>query len=215
MSLIAVRQWVFARYAILATLQHSSLMDMLLRRHELAMACIARQLRDASSDDQAVTQMFRHPEGEDSHGCVSGPSPDGCASVSAHYAVQPGESFKGWLHRLRRELPQARSSKRIFVVPSESNDDFHVQFATIPVPTGKMSSKKQHHKILGKSLERRTKRVLYEDGLPYTQFVAALGTQLLLPLQKWARRAAQSKSGQPSRQLSQALLVESLLAIEV
>lgn len=190
-------------------------MDMLLRRHELAMACIARQLLDASSDDQVLTTNGGHAEGEDSRVCVSETSREGSASVRAHYAVQPGESFKGWLHRLRRELPQARSSKRVYVVASESTDEFDVQFATIPIPKGVKSGKKKSNKSLGNSLEPRTKRVLYEHGLPYTQFVAALGTQLLSPLQKWARRAAQSKDSQPSRQLSQALLVESLLAIEV
>lgn len=184
-----------------------------MRRHELAMACIARQILDASS---AHGDIGVNPAaGNRKKALVTKNAPDRSCFGTAHYAVQSGESFKGWLHRLRCELPQARSSKRVYVVSSETSGDFDIQYEAVPTPEKVEKSRAQLKKLLGKSLEPRTKRVLFEEGLPYTQFVAALGTQLLLQVQRWARRAAQSKEIQPSRQLSQTLLVESLLAIEV
>lgn len=179
------------------------------------MACIARRILDSSEEKEALPSM---DAGSEKNRCPSrSATPEARSSTTgtAHYAVQPGETFKNWLHRLRRELPQARSSKRVHVDSSGSGDEIDVVFESVPSQSEIDRSRHNSRNLLGKSLEPRTKRVLYEAGLPYTQFVAALGTQLLLPLQKWVRRSAQSKDTQPRRQLSQALLVESLLAIEV
>eukprot|EP00892_Ulva_mutabilis_P010444 jgi/Ulvmu1/7772/UM004_0001.1 len=214
-SSMTIRQWVFTRYAILATLQHSALMDMLIRRHEIAMACIARSILDSvSNKDSSLDSDDLTVEGTQHALRLPADQSSRSVSATAHYAVQTGETFKGWLHRLRQELPQARPSKRVYVAVSESSDDIEVVYEPAPAPGQTGKGTQSSKRLLGKALEPRTRRVLFEEGLPYAQFVAALGTQLLLPLQKWVRRAAQSNDGQPRRQLSQALLVESLLAIE-
>lgn len=207
MLLCAVQQWVFIRYAVLSTLKRSELLDMLQRRHELAMACVARKFLDTaeemkqSNQQQSAIDPSHHI---DDH-TTQQTSPDGSSNTEStpqpsSFAMQENETFKQWVERLCDSLPVIYRSRAYQAHVSQGGS--RVTVAAPPFPE---AATKQRELIEQKRVLPGTNRVTYHPKLPFTQFVAAVGMQLLA-------HASRSKDGSLPKM---AVLVECMLAIEV
>lgn len=185
------------------------LLDMLQRRHELAMACVARQHLDTA--DQP-----RHSDGQDAstdssvreyeHMSQEGVQ-DACMDAKpnphpASFAMQPTEVFKQWVERLCGSLPVVHRSRQYQARVLQQGGASRVEVSAQPQHR---CPEQQRDLVQRKLVLPGTNRVAYQPNLPYVQFVAAVGIQLLV-------QASKSKdTGLPKK----GVLVECMLAIEV
>ena len=97
---------------------------------------------------------------------------------------------RDWAERLRATVPPLGSRYAMRVVPEIGKDDKLVVKNEIqPAKAPKKQSVAKKARVAAcptGALVPHTGRVAYQEGLPYTQFVAALGMQLLLPMQRSA-----------------------------
>jgi hypothetical protein len=166
----AVQQWVFIRYAVLATMKRAELMDMLQRRHELAMACVAREYLDTTEitqDSKELQQTKQQGQSDSSSNTLHGE--DAATLEPASFELQRNESFKEWVERLCRTLPAVlRSSPyKASIMNGESGKRVKLDRAVRPVP-------KVHRLVEENLVLADTNRVAYHKKLPYAQFVCGL-----------------------------------------
>lgn len=215
-------------------MKRSELLGMLHRRHELAMAFVARSHLDSleesqqGSADTSLSGSEQQPRSQESTEQQSLPDSPNLAEGSDEdssdaqkslrkrptssvqkasesqpqsFAMRPNESFKEWVDRLCRWLPVVSRSRpcKANVVTTKGVSSVSVSSSQLKVPENSMQVVKQNLVLPGIC------RVAYAPQMPYTQFVAAVGMQLLL-------QANRSKDeGTPKA----SVLVECLLAIEV
>jgi hypothetical protein len=206
----AVRQWVYTRYAILVGLKKSELLEMLLRRHELAMACVARGIQDAVDQEAeaaaACHPVDTYPEAQATRSVASASGTD-----TAFFAHKSGESFRAWVERLQATLPALLSNTAVAIIPEvDDQDTLVVRTTREGVAEARPSKGRLRRDMPTSALVAGTDRVAYEAGLPYTQFVAALGIQLLLPAQQ---SAAAGRSW--DARIQRRRVAECMLAMEV
>lgn len=209
----AVEEWCRLRYAVLLGLSHAELLHTFLRRHELAMALVARSIA-APAADGSVPRRHGRRAAEPRSSAVAERRSVGPTRVGTAFSVRVGESFEEWLQRLCRELPPLQ---RIPANTPRLTATGDVQLALPKRPAS-----------VPRRLRPLTDRVAYVAGMDYAEFTALLGTQLLLSagalgtqaqfakgsvtLASARKRAAKKGAGAG---ISKALLAHTLLVAEV
>ena len=202
------------RYAVLLGLAHSELLHTFLRRHELAMALVARSIAAPASEGGAAAKRRGVRAGGARASAVDERRSMRVLTPSdTSFCVRVGESFEDWLQRLCRDLPPLRRTPANTAMVTRSGE-VHLQ---LPKRPGGVSR-----------LRPLSDRVAYQAGMDYAQFTALLGTQVLLSvgalgtqaqfakgsvtLASARKRAAKKGAGAG---ISKGLLAQTLLVAEV
>jgi hypothetical protein len=171
----AVEQWCMLRYAVLVSLSQSSLLATFVRRHELAMALVAAAaqvrldeeakadatLRDVSKRTRKEKRAYLHEQRRERRRAKR---------EAATYGLRRGETFEAWLQRICITLPTLGSVQRSAAVPCEEVvDGLREEWVELRPPEAVRE---------GQPELLHSKRVAFEDGLTYEEFVAALGAQV-------------------------------------
>ena len=190
-------------------MKRSVLLDMLQRRHELAMACVARQHLDTVDKTRQSDGGYASPDSSDpsyddtsEEGTQNASMKDESCPQHASFAMHTTETFKQWVERLCRSLPVVHRSRRYQAHVYEQGGASRVR---VGAPPHYPPPAKYRPLIEQKLVLPETNRVVYQPQLPYAQFVAAIGVQLLT-------QASTSVDGSFPKM---GILVECMLAIEV